>query len=117
MNYYKITLNPSTNKNNAEKDIPQIMQLMHASNLKFEIALTKQPGHASELAQKAVQEGFNVMLAADGDGTCNEVINGVMLSKKQQKPTWLWASCQSGVEMILYSAWATRFLCLNSSNC
>ncbi len=42
---------------------------------------TKSAGHATELSSKAVDEGFDVIIAAGGDGTINEVINGMAKSK------------------------------------
>ena len=36
------------------------------------------PGHATEVARQAVREGFKRVIAAGGDGTLNEVINGLV---------------------------------------
>jgi YegS/Rv2252/BmrU family lipid kinase len=41
------------------------------------LKLTQQPNHASDLAAEAVREGFEVIVAAGGDGTVNEVLNGL----------------------------------------
>lgn len=38
---------------------------------------TRQPGHAIELAAAAVREGFDTLVAAGGDGTVNEVVEGL----------------------------------------
>ena len=38
---------------------------------------TRHVGHAISLAEKAEQEGFNFVIAAGGDGTINEVVNGM----------------------------------------
>jgi diacylglycerol kinase (ATP) len=40
-------------------------------NVKFSV--TENPGHASQLASKAVKSGFELVVAAGGDGTVNEV--------------------------------------------
>lgn len=42
---------------------------------------TKQPGEATELAQRAVAENCDVVVAFGGDGTLNEVIQGLVGSK------------------------------------
>jgi YegS/Rv2252/BmrU family lipid kinase len=38
---------------------------------------TNAPGHARELAGQAVRNGYRTLVAAGGDGTVNEVINGI----------------------------------------
>jgi YegS/Rv2252/BmrU family lipid kinase len=42
------------------------------------VLLTTGPGHARDLAAQAVRNGFNVIIAAGGDGTVNEVANGII---------------------------------------
>ena len=44
----------------------------------LEIATTQAPGHAMQLAQEAARRGCDLVIAAGGDGTFNEVINGVI---------------------------------------
>jgi diacylglycerol kinase (ATP) len=42
-----------------------------------ELWVTEGPGHASELAARAAAEGFDRVVAIGGDGTVNEVVNGL----------------------------------------
>ncbi len=42
-----------------------------------EICSTEEGGHAEELAREAVAEGVELVVAAGGDGTLNEVVNGL----------------------------------------
>jgi diacylglycerol kinase (ATP) len=39
---------------------------------------TADTGHAAELAARAVHDGYEVIAAAGGDGTINEVVNGIL---------------------------------------
>jgi diacylglycerol kinase family enzyme len=41
------------------------------------IAETKRPGHATELARDAVGDGYQAVVILAGDGTANEVLNGI----------------------------------------
>lgn len=43
---------------------------------------TEQAGHAVQLAEQAAGEGFETVVAAGGDGTVHEVINGLLRSQR-----------------------------------
>src|SRR5438552_7014154 len=45
--------------------------------IESELAETTGPGHATEIAQRAASEGRWLVIACGGDGTLNEVINGL----------------------------------------
>lgn len=66
---------------------PEIEQLLIKHSLNFDIVLTEYPWHAVELTRQAVEDGYDVIVAVGGDGTANEVINGLMLSKKNGDKT------------------------------
>lgn len=51
-----------------------------ASDLKLDVAETRHRGHAIELARDAVRDGFDVLVVLGGDGTVNEVVNGLLSS-------------------------------------
>jgi YegS/Rv2252/BmrU family lipid kinase len=78
---YKIILNPIAGNGNGKKALPQIEQLFTQHNLSFSLVRTEKPGHGIELTRQAVKEGCEVVVAAGGDGTVNEVVNGLMQSK------------------------------------
>jgi diacylglycerol kinase (ATP) len=44
----------------------------------YAVYLTREPGHATELAREAVAAGADVVLAVGGDGTVNEVAQGLI---------------------------------------
>ena len=47
---------------------------------------TDRPGHATELATIAARNGCRVVVAAGGDGTAHEIINGLMTVPAAQRP-------------------------------
>jgi diacylglycerol kinase (ATP) len=47
--------------------------------------LTDRQGHAKDLAFEAINENADIIIAAGGDGTLNEVINGIMLASPEQR--------------------------------
>ncbi len=49
-----------------------------AAEVRLVVAQTTGRGHAAELAAKAVQGGAELIVAHGGDGTVNEVVNGIM---------------------------------------
>jgi diacylglycerol kinase (ATP) len=47
---------------------------------------TVYPTHATELARKAADEGYDVVVAMGGDGTMHEVLNGLMQVPAERRP-------------------------------
>ena len=48
----------------------------------WEVVLTEGPGHASILAEEAVERGFGIVAAVGGDGTCHEVVQGMVVGPR-----------------------------------
>jgi diacylglycerol kinase (ATP) len=80
-NTYKIILNPTSGNGNGLRSIPQIEQLFAKYKLSYDLVRTESPGHGIELTRQAVKDGYKTIVAAGGDGTVNEVINGLMQRK------------------------------------
>jgi YegS/Rv2252/BmrU family lipid kinase len=87
MNRYKIIVNPTAGRGAGDRAIPQIEALLREHGLDFDLVRTRQPWHASELAREAVAEGYDCVVAAGGDGTANEVLNGLMRAKHEEVGT------------------------------
>jgi diacylglycerol kinase (ATP) len=85
MKRYQVILNPAAGHGNGQRALPAIERLLAQNGLTYELARSEYPGHAIELTRQAVKDGYDVIVAAGGDGTANEVINGLMQSKQTGK--------------------------------
>jgi diacylglycerol kinase (ATP) len=68
-----VIFNPVAKGNKARHFRRRLDEIGHHASLK----LTRGAGDASVLAGEAVREGFEIIVAAGGDGTVNEVLNGI----------------------------------------
>jgi YegS/Rv2252/BmrU family lipid kinase len=85
MTKYRIIANPISGHGNGTKVIPVIEQNLRALGVDFSLVRTERVGHAIELARAAVLEGVDVVVASGGDGTVNEVLNGLMAAQAEGK--------------------------------
>jgi YegS/Rv2252/BmrU family lipid kinase len=63
-----------------------IRALFAGAGMECDVRLTEGPGHAIELARDAVGEGQSYLVAAGGDGTIQEVVNGMMDDRGPRNP-------------------------------
>lgn len=71
-----IILNPVAGKGKAISHLPGIKAYLEKFKWNFEIILTSRPGDALEIARNCPPG--DAVIAAGGDGTCNEVANGLL---------------------------------------
>ena len=91
---YKIIVNPVSGRGAGERAISQIEDHLKRNGLEFDLVRSERPWHAADLACQAAQAGYDVVVAAGGDGTVNEVINGLMQAKESgSKPSALGVLC------------------------
>jgi diacylglycerol kinase (ATP) len=90
---YLIIVNPTAGHGRAGRTVPQIEALMQSHKLDYELVLTEGPWHAADLAQAAAESGVDVVVAAGGDGTANEVLNGLMRLPQAQRTTAMGILC------------------------
>jgi YegS/Rv2252/BmrU family lipid kinase len=69
-----VIFNPTARGEKAKRFRRHLTEVGAQSTLK----LTTGPGDARRLATEAVAEGFDTVVAAGGDGTVNEVLNGIV---------------------------------------
>lgn len=82
MKRYKLIVNPVSGGGKGEKAIPLIERTLQGYGLDYALVQTESPWHAARLAQQAAGEGYDVVVAVGGDGTANEVLNGLMAAKE-----------------------------------
>lgn len=81
----KVIVNPASGKkagittNSAGVD--EVRQVLEANNIQADIVETEYPEHATELAEAAVSEGYDVVIACGGDGTISEVATALIGKK------------------------------------
>src|SRR4030042_6799552 len=76
-------VNPISGQGAGKLTPPESERLAKDLHLDYEIVCTEQPGHAIYLAQQAAINGFNPVISVGGDGTSNEVLNGLMRAWNQ----------------------------------
>jgi diacylglycerol kinase (ATP) len=82
MTQHKIIVNPIAGRGAGQESIPQIEALLQEYGLEYDLVCTGRPWHAADLAQEAVAAGHEIVVAVGGDGTANEVLNGLMRAKQ-----------------------------------
>lgn len=83
MSKYLVIVNPTSGRGFAEKMVPEIEKRLADCGIAFDLVKTERPWHAAELAEKAALQGYDAVVAASGDGTANEVLNGLMTAQQK----------------------------------
>ncbi|MCD6396645.1 MAG: YegS/Rv2252/BmrU family lipid kinase [Spirochaetaceae bacterium] len=88
MDNHIIVFNPTAGKGASVKSLPAIRSYFENHNLKYQLIYTKDVRHGTEISKKHAQDRNTAIIAGGGDGTCNEVINGLMLGKGENSPVF-----------------------------
>jgi len=73
-----IIVNPEAGKGAGRKAIPEIKSYLEKFGIEYDLILTEFVGHGIQLAYEAGSNGYASVVAVGGDGTANEIINGLM---------------------------------------
>ncbi len=79
---YQFILNPTAGNGNGAKILPHLKQLLSQKEINYQLALTDRPGHGIELARQVIDQECSAIVSVGGDGTMNEVVNGLMQCKQ-----------------------------------
>ncbi len=74
-----VIYNPSAGRGSSKEKWKQIQELLGKEAV---FRPTERVWHGAELAQQAIDDGFTTIVAAGGDGTVHEVMNGVVSRKR-----------------------------------
>jgi diacylglycerol kinase (ATP) len=75
----KVIVNQIASGGKVGRAWPELRDSLTQSGLPFADQLTQYPGHASEIARGALEEGFRHFICYGGDGTVHEVVNGLVV--------------------------------------
>ena len=77
-----IIINPNAASKTALQKWNTIKALLEKEAINFEFYLTKSMGDAFNIAKDAISAGYNHIIGVGGDGTVNEIVNGIFHQKK-----------------------------------
>ena len=78
--------NPRAGRGKVGEALPKIERILTETGLGYRVVQTTHPGHATQAAREALQDGERYLVAAGGDGTVHEVVNGMIAGDKPIVP-------------------------------
>ncbi|HPD95516.1 MAG: diacylglycerol kinase family lipid kinase [Bacteroidales bacterium] len=79
MKNWFVIVNPRAGGGKGKSDWPLIERLLTEHDIAFTHVFTAHKHHAVELAVNAITSGYTKLISVGGDGTLNEVVNGIFL--------------------------------------
>lgn len=81
----RLIYNPTSGREEGRKRLADILHMLDAAGIETTTHATEGEGDATASAAEAIDNGYDMIIAAGGDGTLNEVING-MADKPERPP-------------------------------
>lgn len=72
-----VIVNPNAGNRKGKRDWTEISNLLDTNGFSYEARFTERRYHAIELSREAIAEGYRRIIIIGGDGTMNEVVNGI----------------------------------------
>lgn len=73
----RLIYNPTAGREEIRRHLPDVLEILEDAGLETSCRATKKSGDAVEAARQAASSGYDVVIAAGGDGTVYEVVNGL----------------------------------------
>lgn len=77
----KLIVNPTSGPWDIRRELPAVLNHLEDHGWRTTLHQTERPGEATELAKQAVEQDIDAVFMAGGDGTINEIINGLAESR------------------------------------
>jgi len=77
-----VIANPRAGRGKVGAHLVEIERILTDAGLSYRIVRTTHPGHATEAARDALDRGERYLVAAGGDGTVHEVLNGMIVGDR-----------------------------------
>ncbi len=78
----KVVLNPYSNRWNSQARWPEAESALKAAGVDFELVVSQRKGQVTDLVAEAARAGFSPIVAAGGDGTIGDAVNGLAQAAK-----------------------------------
>lgn len=72
-----VIVNPTSGGGRARRRWPQLAAALARHGIQYDHANTLRVGHAAQLARRAIADGYRRLLVLGGDGSFNELVNGL----------------------------------------
>lgn len=86
---WHIILNTNANEKKCERNWMPVAVLLERRNINHELHVVRNPGEGVEMAKSLCQSGIRHIVAAGGDGTINEVVNGIFTAGIDTREVWM----------------------------
>lgn len=77
-----VILNPRAGRGRAGHQRDELLAALRRAGIEFALSTTTAPNTAPYLAAQAIERGYDIVIAVGGDGTLNEVVNGMVAAQE-----------------------------------
>jgi len=85
-NEWYVIINPFSGTTKSRTELLRISRLIGDAGLNASIKFTQYKGHAIDITTQCIAKGYRKIIVAGGDGTINEVVNGIF--KQNHTPSY-----------------------------
>lgn len=93
-----LVANPRAGRGRARKELRRLTAILRSAGVEHRVSSTNDSGHGAELAVDAARAGADTVVAVGGDGTINEVVNGLMALDEINRPALGVVAAGSGAD-------------------